>query len=175
MLFNTTTIWGVPSEESHDVQREAPSAGGSVPLLTLPTSCEGPQEFSIEALNTWQYASLHSHASVLTHDSTGAPVGFTGCSDLGYDPSLSIAPDTSAADTPAGLTTEIKVPQEGLETLGGLATSNQRDATVVLPEGMVLNPGRASGLAACPLYEDGVGQEGPPRCPAASQVGTATC
>ncbi len=174
VLFNTTTIWGVPSEASHNEQREAPSTGGSVPLLTLPTSCEGPQEFSIEALNTWQYANLHSRASVLTHDSTGAPVGFTGCSDLGYDPSLSIAPDTSAADTPAGLTTEIKVPQEGLETLGGIATSNQRDATVVLPEGMVLNPGRASGLAACPLDEDGVGQEGPPRCPAASQVGTAT-
>ncbi len=174
VLFNTTTIWGVPSEESHDVQREAPSAGGSVPLLTLPTSCEGPQEFSIEALDTWQYANLHSRASVLTHDSTGTPVGFTGCSDLGFDPSLSVAPDTSAGDTPAGLTTEIKVPQEGLETVNGIATSNQRDATVVLPEGMVLNPGRASGLAACPLDEDGVGQEGPPRCPAASQVGTAT-
>ncbi len=174
VLFNTTTIWGVPSEESHDVQREAPSAGGSVPLLTLPTSCEGPQEFSIEALNTWQYANLHSRASVLTHESTGAPVGFTGCGNLGFDPSLSVAPDTSAGDTPAGLTTEIKVPQEGLETLNGIATSNQRDATVVLPEGLVLNPGRASGLVACPLDEDGVGQEGPPRCPAASQVGTAT-
>ncbi len=174
VLFNATTIWGVPSEESHDVQREAPSTGGSVPLLTLPTSCEGPQEFSIEALDTWQYANLHSRASVLTHDSTGAPVGFTGCGDLGFDPSLSVAPDTSAADTPAGLTTEIKVPQEGLETLRGIATSNQRDATVVLPEGLVLNPGRASGLVACPLDEDGVGQEGPPRCPSASQVGTAT-
>ncbi len=174
VLFNTTTIWGVPSEETHNAQREAPSTGGSVPLLTLPTSCEGPQEFSIEALNTWQYANLHSQASVLTHDSTGAPVGFTGCGDLGFDPSLSVAPDTSAADTPAGLTTEIKVPQEGLETLAGIATSNQRDATVVLPEGLVLNPGRASGLVACPLDEDGVGQEGPPRCPAASQVGTAT-
>ncbi len=174
VLFNTTTIWGVPSEESHNVQREAPSTGGSVPLLTLPTSCEGPQEFSIEALDTWQYANLHSRASVVTHDSTGTPVGFTGCSDLGFDPSLSVAPDTSAGDTPAGLTTEIKVPQEGLETLHGIATSNQRDTTVVLPEGLVLNPGRASGLVACPLDEDGVGQEGPPRCPAASQVGTAT-
>ncbi len=174
VLFNTTTIWGVPSEESHNEQREAPSTGGSVPLLTLPTSCEGPQEFSIEALDTWQYANLHSRASVLTHESTGAPVGFTGCSDLGFDPSLSVAPDTSAADTPAGLTTEIKVPQEGLETLHGIATSNQRDATVVLPEGLVLNPGRASGLVACPVNEDGVGQEGPPRCPSASQVGTAT-
>ncbi len=174
VLFNTTTIWGVPSEESHDEQREAASTGGSVPLLTLPTSCEGPQEFSIEALDTWQYANLHSRASVLTHESTGTPVGFTGCSDLGFDPSLSVAPDTSAADTPAGLTTEIKVPQEGLETLHGIATSNQRAATVVLPEGLVLNPGRASGLAACPVNEDGVGQEGPPRCPSASQVGTAT-
>ena len=33
--------------------------------------------------------------------------------------SLSVAPDTTAGDTPAGLTTEIKVPQEGLSTPAG--------------------------------------------------------
>ncbi len=173
VVFNTITIWGEPGEASHEVQRGGPSGAGTTPLLTVPTSCKGPQEISIEALGTWQNENARARASVLTHDSTGTPVGFTGCDHLGFGPSLSVAPDTTAADTPAGLTTEIKIPQEGLTSPEGLATSNLRDGTVVLPEGMVLNPGRASGLATCPLEEDGVDQEGPPRCPSASQVGTA--
>ncbi len=175
VVFNTITIWGEPGEASHEEQRGGlPSGAGSTPLLTVPTSCEGPQEISIEALGTWQNENARSRASILTHDSTGTPVGFTGCDHLGFGPSLSVAPDTTAADTPAGLTTEIKVPQEGLSSSGGLAASNVRNGTVVLPEGTVLNPGRAAGLATCPLDQDGVDQEGPPQCPPASQVGTAT-
>ncbi len=174
IVFNTTTIWGEPGEASHDEQRGGSSGVGTTPLLTVPTSCEGPQEVSIEAFGTWQNESEYARDSILTHDSTGTPVGFTGCDHLGFGPSLSVAPDTTAADTPAGLTTEIKVPQEGLSSPEGLAASNLKDGTVVLPEGTVLNPGRAAGLSLCPLDQDGVGQEGPPRCPAASQVGTAT-
>ncbi len=174
VVFNTTTIWGTPGEASHAEQRGGGSSGaGSAPLLTVPTSCEGPQEFSIEALGTWQNENVRARDSILTHDSTGTPVGFTGCDHLGFGPTLSIAPDTTAGDTPAGLTTEIKVPQEGLAAPGGIAASNLRDGTVVLPEGMVLNPGRAAGLASCPLDQDGVNQEGPPQCSPASQVGTA--
>ncbi len=173
IVFNTITIWGEPGEASHDEQREGPSGAGSTPLLTVPTSCEGPQEISIEALGTWQNENARAHASVLTHNSTDTPIGFAGCDHLGFGPSLSVAPDTTAGDTPAGLTTEIKVPQEGLSIPEGLAASNLRDGTVVLPEGTVLNPGRAAGLSLCPLDEDGVEQEGPQQCPAASQVGTA--
>ncbi len=173
IVFNTITIWGTPGEASHEEQRQGPSGAGVTPLLTLPTSCEGPQEISIEALGSWQNENARARASILTHNTTGTPVGFTGCDHLGFGPSLSVAPDTTAGDTPAGLTTEIKVPQEGLSSPGGLAASNLRDGTVVLPEGMVLNPGRAAGLTLCPLDQDGVDQEGPPQCPAASQVGTA--
>ncbi len=174
VVFNTVTIWGTPGEANHEEQRGGvPSGAALTPLLTVPTSCEGPQEISIEALGTWQNENARARASILTHDSTGTPAGFTGCDHLGFGPSLSIAPDTTAGDTPAGLTTEIKVPEEGLSSPGGIAASNLRDATVVLPEGMVLNPGRAAGLATCPLDQDGVDQEGPPQCPAASQVGTA--
>ncbi len=183
IVFNSTTIWGEPADASHNAQRQGaggcrqefggcPSGSPPTPFLTLPTSCTGPQAISVAEV-PWQDATAEAHASVLTHDLTGAPVGFTGCNHLGFGPSLSVAPDTSEADTPAGLTTEIKVSQEGLLSPGGITTSNVRDGTVVLPEGVVINPGRATGLAVCPLDQDGVGQEGPPSCPAASQVGTA--
>jgi hypothetical protein len=91
---------------------------------------------------------------------------------LGFGPSISVAPDTSFADTPAGLTVEVKVPQDGLSNTEGLSTSNIKGTTVTLPKGVVINPGQAAGLAACPLSQDGVGTEDPPSCPLASKVGT---
>ncbi len=180
IAFNSGTIWGVPADPSHEALREhcareyeggCPSGAALVPLLTLPTSCEGPQVFSVK-VDTWENAST-SEASFPSHGSEGEPVGFTGCDRLGFGPSISVAPDTTQADTPAGLTTDVKDPQEGLLTPEGISTSNLKNATVVLPEGVVINPARAAGLALCPLAQDGVGQEGPPSCPSASQVGTA--
>jgi uncharacterized repeat protein (TIGR01451 family) len=179
VVYNATTIWGVPGEASHDAQRKEfeggpglPSGAGLTPFLTLPTSCEGPLEFSIEALNTWQSASTSASASVLSHNSTGAPLGLSGCDHLGFEPSITAAPDTSHADTPAGLTVDVEVPQRGLASPEALSTSNIKDTTVALPEGVAINPGQAAGLVACQAGEDGVGTEGPPHCPAASKVGT---
>jgi hypothetical protein len=169
---NATTIWGVPAEHNG-------SGLKPVPFLTLPTSCGAPQEFSAEAQGTWQDESLRAHAHFLTHNQQGVPSGFTGCSRLAhFEPTASLAPDTSYSDTPAGLTTTVKVPQ-GLNP-EGLATSGLKETTVVLPEGVAINPGQATGLAACQPAEENVGgpeaeketMDGPPSCPAASKVGT---
>ncbi len=181
--FNSTTIWGVPADPSHDGQRgkclhaaeggECPSGAAMTPLLTMPTACEGPQPLTAE-VNAWEDPSTRSEASFLSHGSGEEPLGFTGCDLLKFGPFVSIAPDTTWADTPAGLTTDIKVPEEGLLAPEGIAPSNIKDGTVVLPEGVVINPGRATGLLTCPLEQDGVGKEDtPPACPPASQVGTA--
>ncbi len=173
VLFNRTTIWGVPGEESHAEQRGGlPSGTGDKPFLTVPTSCEGPQEFSIEALGTWQDANLTGNASMVTHDSTGTPVGFIGCDHMAFAPAISVSPDTSRADSPAGMTVEVEAPEQGLATPEGLSTSNIKDTTVTLPAGVAINPGQAAGLVACQYAQDGMSGEGPPECPAASKVGT---
>jgi hypothetical protein len=181
---NVITIWGVPSEPVHDRERcgkatvEAAvtcgvSVGGTAvkPFLTVPTSCEGPLTTTFQA-DTWQDANTTAEASFVSHDSIGTPTGYAGCERLGFGPSMSVSPDTSYADTPAGLTVELKVPQEGLVNPEGLATSNIKDTSVTLPEGVVVNPGQAVGLAACQPGESGVGSDGPSNCPAASKVGT---
>jgi hypothetical protein len=180
ILFNVITLWGVPGEANHDPQRRGLNclngcgvAGALVPFLTLPTSCEGPQR-SVARIDTWGDSALTSEASFLTHDALGSPTGFTGCDHLGFAPSISIAPDTTAADTPAGLTAEVKVVQEGLSTVEGLSPSNLRNTTVTLPEGVVINPGQAAGLLACQPAEAAIGTEGPPACPSASKVGTVS-
>jgi uncharacterized repeat protein (TIGR01451 family) len=203
LVFNSITIWGVPGEASHDTQRRGTGSGCAPrvigeglgcsdpgplePFLTLPTSCAGPQTVTLEA-SPWESPGLVSDTSYLLHDNNGVPAGFTGCDHLEFAPSISAAPDTAEADTPAGLTVDVKANQEGLDNPGtetlevkegrvsvenvGLSASNIADTTVTLPEGVVINPGQAAGLAACQSYQDAVGTEGAPSCPNASKVGT---
>jgi hypothetical protein len=200
IMDNSITFWGEPSDPSHDEDRSSKSgdngnclqgcASGAprVPFLTTPTSCGGPQTFS-ETLNTWETTGFGA-SSYKTRDSSGVETGFTGCNHLGFDPTISVAPDTSRADTPAGLTVDVRVPQEGLVTTGALATSNIKNTVVTLPVGMVINPGQAAGLQSCPAgrparperYGDALttpeererGEEdnGAAYCPNSSKVGT---
>ena len=181
IVSSTVTIWGVPGDPSHDAQRtclvegverrDCASSDGEVPFLTLPTSCGGPESTSALA-SEWVDSKSVAEIGFVSHGQSGEPSGLGGCEHLGFGPSLSVAPDTSDADTPAGLTVELKVPQEGLEAVNGLATSNIKDTTVMLPEGVVINPGQAAGLAACQAGEDAVGTQAAPSCPNASKVGT---
>jgi hypothetical protein len=191
IIFNSATIWGVPAEASHDTERrgvdcvkeEGVAGCGSgaplTPFLTLPTSCGTPQEVSAEIIGTWQEEKSFARGSFLTHNSSSEPVGFTGCERLvHFEPSMAIAPDTSYADTPAGLSVDIRMPQ-GVNP-EGLATAGLENAKVTLPEGLVINPGQATGLVACQPSQENVGgpeaedesKDGPPDCPSASKVGT---
>jgi hypothetical protein len=194
------TLWGVPAEHSHDGEREPclTERVGSCPVSTpptafwtLPTSCQGPQTSSL-AVDSWEEpgsfapmpGSLEEDgvpnladpnwvtATSTTEDDAGDPSGYVGCSGLPFAPSLQIAPDTVRADTAAGLTATLTVPQEGLLSPEGRAAADLKDTTVTLPPGFAINPGQANGLVACQENQTGVGTEGPPSCPAASKVGT---
>ncbi len=179
---NAVTIWGAPANNAHNPQRVCLTERGIIyngcvdpegemPFLTLPTSCKGPEEYS-ERATEWLDSTNTAGTSVVTRDQQDAPIGLTGCEDLHFEPSMSVAPDTSDADTPAGLTVELKVPQEALLATEGVATSNIKDTTVTLPEGVVINPGQATGLQACQAAESAVGTQEAPSCPNASRVGT---
>ena len=203
-VFNSMTLWGTPGEETHDLERcgAGPNTTGcnvrgplGVPraLLTVPTSCEGPLAAHITA-DSWTGSEPAARDSFTFHDSEGKPIGLEGCEKLSFHPSLTVAPDTSFADTPAGLTVDLKVPQEGLalggsenrvtqkQIAGGFSAANVKDTTVTLPEGVAINPGQAAGLDACGPAEDGLTTEaekaegkednGPAHCPNASKVGT---
>ena len=124
---NRITIWGEPSDPSHNEDRfgkfkygecsnGCSSTAPRIPLLTVPTSCTGPQQFT-ESLDAWETTGF-GESSFESHEASDTPTGFTGCDFLGFNPSISVAPDTSSSDTPAGLTVDVHVPQEGLSTLG---------------------------------------------------------
>jgi len=194
IMGNSITLWGEPANPSHNHERFSHQDGcmggcattaPRTPFLTLPTSCgTTPARFSVEA-DTWENAET-SELSYLMRNGGDLPSGFTGCDKLQFAPSLTVAPDTSAADTPAGLTVNVRVPQEGLANGGELSMSNIKDTTVTLPKGVAINPGQAAGLEEClpgdvpggdglPLPGENGEEErftGPPSCPNASKVGT---
>jgi hypothetical protein len=189
------TVWGVPGDPSHEIWRNAnsggcsrsqieeinlqleesckPAGGVRKPFLTLPTSCTNkPLEFKIRA-NTWKEEGSRYEASFPLHDGNGNPTDITGCENLSFGPTISTSPDTSAADTPAGLTVDVKPSTGGLLDPNGIGTSDIQNTSVTLPEGVVINPGQAAGLEACQESEANIYVEGvAPVCPLKSKVGT---
>jgi uncharacterized repeat protein (TIGR01451 family) len=198
-------LWGEPADPSHNEDRTSKAWDGSacntaardarslppgcvseapdVPFLTLAGSCGGPVATGL-AVSTWETGES-GVASFLSHDANLNDAGLAGCDHLRFGASVSVQPDTSDADTPAGLSVEVHVPQEGLVTPGALATSDIKGTTVVLPAGVVINPGQAAGLQACvpgdvpggdglPLPGENGEEErfdGPASCPDAAKVG----
>ncbi len=186
VVANSFTIWGVPADPSHDVQRECPggkrpcaSSAPDVPFLTVATSCATKEPFTL-GVNSWFDENVKSEVGFELLSKTGQSQSFEGCDKLDFTPTISAAPDTTAGDSPAGLSFEVKMPQEALTgTETGiyqqkvrLVQADIKNTTVVLPEGVVINPGQAAGLTACQPWEDAVGTLEAPSCKSSSQVGT---
>jgi hypothetical protein len=182
-----TTLWGVPSEEAHDRQRgeclfQSAMAGCVVPrtgraFVTLPSSCGGPLTTTVAA-ESWLGET--AFGSYLSTDLAGEPVGVDGCNALDFQPTVEARPTTDQGDSPAGLDFALHVPQH--EGAAELASANLRDATVVLPEGMTVNPSAGSGLEGCSSAQIGLAPavgaspvrfvETPAHCPDAAKLGT---
>jgi len=189
---SSLTIWGVPADPSHDAQRcldpddviphvchgnypaEQPRPAGvpRKPLLTLPTSCQGAQTWSMSA-DSWQTPGNFSRAFATVPAATG-------CNRLDFSPRIAVRPTTGAADSPSGLHFELRLPQE--ENPDGTAEAQLRGARVELPTGMVVNPSAAEGLVACSEAEIGYQggtdparfSPGPGQCPDASKIGNVS-
>jgi hypothetical protein len=177
IIRSRVSIWGVPADPSHEARRVCPEPGRQVPvgetpcpssapqtpLLTNPTSCPGSPLFAHMRADSWQAPGVFVSASAEIPATTG-------CSSLDFTPSVSIAPDTSVADAPSGLTANIEVPQN--ETPAGLASSSLENTTVELPAGVSVSPSAANGLEACSEAQIGLHSEAAPECPNGSKIGT---
>ena len=190
------TVWGVPAAPVNDpmrgvkcfgifvigCQHESPpeppitvegSELGShgyasnvppTPFFTNMTACSGEPEFGRLFADSWEEPA----------DRVSVPTSFgtmEGCPLMEFGPYITAAPDTTHADTPAGFSFDVKMPQEGLESAGGLASADIENTTATLPAGVVINPGQAAGLGVCQFAQDGIEVNGPPACPSNSKVG----
>jgi DNA-binding beta-propeller fold protein YncE len=180
-----TRVWGVPASPTHEAERECtldqktlkqpcPDTEPQKPLLINPTACNGPLTVTASA-DSWQEPGQY------VKQTTELP-GFTGCGKLKFEPTFEAQPTSSVADSPTGLHADLHVPQN--EEPLSLATADVRDAKVVLPAGVTVDPSSADGLAACSEAQIGylpqrsaeVGRPqftpGPAECPDASKIGT---
>ena len=178
------TLWGNPASAAHDAQRgrcaakvgSCPIAIPERPFLTLPRSCSGPLSTLFKARSredpgTWV------EAEAITHDEAEPPdpLGMTGCSKLGFEPSSFALPTTEQAQSPSDLDVDVDLFDDGLTNPGGLAQSDIKKAVLTLPEEMTINPSVAEGLGTCaPAQYAGETLDPEPGegCPQASEVGT---
>jgi hypothetical protein len=190
-LGNRVTFWGTPGDPRHDRQRGwgCFGAGSNLPcksseevnpppFLSLPTSCTGPLQTTVQ-LDSWKQPGL----LVGPIEPNELMMGLDGCNHLPFEPSVSVKPDVPNASSPTGLTVGVHVPQSSAMNPTGLAESTVKDTTVTLPVGIVLNPAGADGLAGCSSEQIGFlsgvssGEDlrftpGFPSCPDGSKVGT---
>ncbi len=181
VVGTSLTLWGVPADPAHDPLRgsclglsgssngSCPSGAVPSPLLTLPTSCAGPLTATIK-MDSWENPGVLDEKESESVVGEGLPAGLLGCEKLGFAPTVDVRPEVTAADSPTGLLIEISVPQNS--TPGGLAEADLRNATVVLPPGLTVNPAAADGLGGCTPAAVGLGEATAPTCPPESKIGT---
>jgi hypothetical protein len=166
----SVTLWGDPSAESHDGQRgHCAEEGGCLlpverierPFLTLPGSCAGPLTATMTA-DSWQEPGMFPPEPVFEGSS------IIGCEKLAFTPAIEVKPETEVADSPTGLSVNLKVPQS--ESVTGLAEANLKEAVVTLPAGMTVNPSAANGLGACSETQIGLDNADAPSCPRESKL-----
>jgi hypothetical protein len=173
-------LWGVPASPVHDEYRFKPPVvqdcsenscayGGAEagvspqPFISNPTTCGEALETSMDVEF---YDQTVGHAA-------GIWPATTGCSQLAFNPSLTVKPTTTAADSAAGLDVDLQVPQ--ISNPFTPSPSEIRGVTVKLPEGVSINPNAADGKTDCKDPETGIGiTRGPATCPEFSKVGTVS-
>jgi hypothetical protein len=167
-----------------------PDSAPPTAFMTNPTKCGPGSDYNAKLIgDSWVHPGLFepfdgrpllSDPNWQTVSTPMYPAGVTGCDKLAFNPSLSVTPDTTEADSPSGYRVDLHVPQSIAPN--DLATPALDNAVTTLPQGLAINPGAADGLQACTDNggeppgsagnEIGLGSEAQPACPHASQVGT---
>jgi hypothetical protein len=169
-ISSTVTFWGAPTDPRHDQSRGwsciasgiygtgtgpcSPSTQSKpAAFLTLPTNCAEPFATSVDGVSWPTPESPNGiplpSAEYSLLDSSGSPLGLTGCNQLPFAPALEAEPSTDRASAPSGLNVNIDFHDEGLTSAEGLAQSELNKTVVILPEGFTINPSAGVGLGGC--------------------------
>ena len=170
-----TQVWGDPSDSSHPTTCQGGQGTCAVPkqetaFWTLPTHCTAQPDTTVLEADTWEEPSIFRSSSYQSADLPGSPVALNDCASLEFEPKIQVAPTTNLSDSPSGLQVDLKLPTN--TELGHRSPPPLKDASVTLPEGMVVNPSQADGLGVCDSGQIGLTNRGPANCPQASRLGT---
>jgi hypothetical protein len=197
------TLWGVPGDPAHDVERTAqlhlgpegePAPGFSEfgygvkppyePFLDMPMDCgvnNGPFTFSADS---WNFPNQFNEPI----SGPGKPLNVTGCNDLRvrFKPHINLQPTTRDAGSPTGLDVHLEVEQrnQSVEQVSklyaqngnehGIDTPPMKKVVVTFPQDMNISTSAAQGLGVCTSAELGLGTGSPVTCPDNSQYGQLT-
>jgi hypothetical protein len=142
-------------------------------FITNPSVCAGPGPLTENELKLTSAVGSKGAKTYTT------PIGPEGClgespfAAVPFAPEFKLSPETTQSDRPDGITTEAIVPHD--PSPSGIDTSQVRDASIVLPEGMTLNPSAGPSLKACTPAQARIHSPvAGTACPAESQIATAT-
>jgi hypothetical protein len=145
---------------------------GTGGFITNPSNCGGPGALTTTSWHGESYEGETASSSYTT------PIGTEGCNGLlpfekvPFEPTFEVEPETKQSDKPTGVTAILALPHDSSPT--GIDSSQLKNATIVLPEGMTLNPSAATGLKACAPAQVGIGTRNPVTCPIESRLGTVS-
>jgi hypothetical protein len=182
LLEATTTLWGVPAEESHDnlrltpeeaAHKELPKGGRKssqpkIPFLSNPTECSMERQMTV-SVRSYQLPDAPPPSLTVPFPQ------ISGCGLLDFTPTTSLKPTTAQGTTGSGLEYELSLPTTGLEFPNVDYGSEMKRAEVVLPEGMTINPSEAEGLGVCSeadLSHETYNSAPNVGCPDTSKIGT---
>jgi hypothetical protein len=162
----------------------------SIPFLTNPTRCTGEEDVTSIDVASYQNPGVFdpdgfpdlTDSDWKSFEATSPAL--TGCENVPFDPSVTVAPTTGTPDSASGLNFDLDVPQDGLVNPEGVATSHLDKTVVQLPEGLSVNPSAATGLQGCSDTQMGLVRRDAPgpfptqfdgqpvACPDGSKLGT---
>jgi hypothetical protein len=142
---------------------------GEGDFITNPTSCPGHNTTTLQVTDK-------SGTTVGKEFTT--PIGLEGCENLIFQPGFNLETSSTLSDQPDQLTAEaadFNEPKQGHNSPTANAPSQVKTASIILPEGMTLNPSAAAGLEACTpaqarIHSEAFGVE----CPVGSELGTVS-
>lgn len=176
----STTFFGTPATDAsvNNDYREAVKGASPTAFLDDPVNCSVAPQNTRVSVDSWQEpgSTLPDGQPNLADPrwrsmSTTVFPSLAGCELLQFNPSLSVLPDVSQADEPAGTTVELAVPQAP-QQFPGLIAPEIRDTTVTLPSGLSISPSAGDGLAGCDDEQIDLSSGSLGSCPLASQIGT---
>jgi hypothetical protein len=179
----TETIWGTPSDPGHDALRGPRAINGGppaasdaplLPFLTLPASCDGPMKTTVE-VDSKSNPGVFVGETAESLDAGGNPAPISGCEGVPFAPAISSQPTTKLAENPSGLDFELKLPNEGLLSPGGISETEPKKTVVTLPEGFTVNPSLAEGIGTCSEAQyklEQIDTKAGEGCPEASKLGS---
>ncbi|HEV7771388.1 MAG TPA: hypothetical protein VGO66_12130 [Solirubrobacterales bacterium] len=186
----SVVLWGAPWAISHNPERgnclneaepDFPWAKCSVGLgeklayLTMPHRCSGNLAFSAAA-GSWQQGAA-APAIATARDDAGAAVAMGPCTGFPFAPQpLAQLTDTKAS-SPSGYNFQLTVDNTNLTDPGRRAPAPVKTVSVVLPNGVTINPSVGAGLSTCSpaqfAAESAFSAQGA-ACPNAAKLGDFT-